>query len=206
MRIDHLVVTASDLEAGAAAIRTHLGVDPAPGGAHPTMGTHNRLLSLGESYLEVIAVDPAAASPGRPRWFGLDRPQDVPRLSFWVARPAEMSRALAEAPMGMGDPVQMSRGDLSWQLTVPPSGDLPFDGVIPALIAWDGEMAARHLPDSGLTLQRLRLSHPRMGDIQAAWPRLAETPGLVLEVGPQPGLRAEIATPGGLKVLSGAIG
>jgi len=32
-------------------------------GAHPLMGTHNRLLALGDLYLEVIAVDPAAQPP-----------------------------------------------------------------------------------------------------------------------------------------------
>jgi hypothetical protein len=38
------------------------------------MGTHNRLLKLGEGfYLELIAIDPQAPPPGRPRWFGLDR-------------------------------------------------------------------------------------------------------------------------------------
>ncbi len=206
MRIDHLVVTAPDLDTGAAAVRDALGVAPEPGGAHPAMGTHNRLLSLGGAYLEVIAVDPAAPAPQRPRWFGLDHAAAAPRLAAWVAQPADMDRALAEAPMGMGERQALTRGDLSWQLTVPRSGELPFDGVIPALIAWEGPSAADRLPESGLELRRLRLTHPRMGDIRAAWPRLAETPGLALEVGQRPDIAAEIATPEGLKVLSGALG
>lgn len=205
MRIDHIVVTAPDLEAGAEAVRKALGVTPGPGGAHPAMGTHNRLLSLGDAYLEVIAVDPDAGPPDRPRWFGLDRAGKAPRLAAWVARPADMDRALAEAPMGMGELLAMTRGELSWRLTVPRSGDLPFDGVVPALIAWEGASAADRLPEAGLELRRLRLTHPRMGDIRAAWPRLAETPGLVLEVGQRPALRAEIATPDGAKLLAGAL-
>ncbi len=206
MKIDHIVVTAPDLDTGAAAVREALGVAPQPGGTHSAMGTHNRLLSLGDSYLEVIAVDPDAAPPGRPRWFGLDRPPKGPRLAFWVARPDDMGRALAEAPMGMGEKLAFTRDDLSWQMTVPPSGDLPFDGVMPALISWQGAMAAQGLPDSGLKLQRLRLVHPRMGDIRAAWPLLAGTPGLALEVGPQPILSADIVSPAGLKTLSAALG
>lgn len=60
-RIDHLVVTAPDLEAGAGFVRNALGMEMGRGGKHPRMGTHNMLLRLGEtSFLEVIAADPEA--------------------------------------------------------------------------------------------------------------------------------------------------
>ena len=41
-----------------------LGVPMAGGGKHPLMGTHNRLIGLGDLYLEVISIDPDA--PPRP--------------------------------------------------------------------------------------------------------------------------------------------
>lgn len=42
---------------------------------HPQFGTHNRCLGMEDGiYLEVIAVDPEAPPPSRPRWFGLDDP------------------------------------------------------------------------------------------------------------------------------------
>ena len=45
------------------------------------MGTHNRVLGMaGGMYLEVIAIDPDAAAPERPRWFGLDEPAMRERL------------------------------------------------------------------------------------------------------------------------------
>src|SRR4051794_29994915 len=70
-RLDHLVVVAPTLGAGAASVRSALGADPRPGGWHDRMGTHNVLLRLGpDVYLEVIAIDPAARPPGRVRWFG----------------------------------------------------------------------------------------------------------------------------------------
>jgi catechol 2,3-dioxygenase-like lactoylglutathione lyase family enzyme len=70
---DHLVLAARDLDAGAAWLESLLGVKLAQGGKHARMGTHNRLLGLGDNfYLELIAIDPDAVAPGRPRWFGLD--------------------------------------------------------------------------------------------------------------------------------------
>ncbi|MEM6489612.1 MAG: VOC family protein, partial [Pseudomonadota bacterium] len=83
-RFDHLVIGAADLARGVAAIQTRLGVAPGGYGAHAAMGTHNALWRLDAApaadgapvpaYLEVIAIDPAAPAPGRPRWFGLDDP------------------------------------------------------------------------------------------------------------------------------------
>jgi hypothetical protein len=71
--LDHLTVTAPTLDAGAHHVRRALGVRVEAGRDHPGMGTHNRLLSPGaDSYLEIIAANPAARVPARPRWFGLD--------------------------------------------------------------------------------------------------------------------------------------
>ena len=73
LELDHLAVSAADLAVGTARIEDLFGVRLAPGGKHPDMGTHNRLLSLGPGlYLEVIAIDAAAPPPDRPRWFDLD--------------------------------------------------------------------------------------------------------------------------------------
>src|SRR5215211_7084386 len=63
---DHLVVAAARLDEGAAWVRERLGVEMNPGGRHPRMGTHNRLLRVGPGrYMEVIAVDPDAPAPDR---------------------------------------------------------------------------------------------------------------------------------------------
>ena len=72
LAIDHIAVSAATLEDGSEWVEMALGVPLTGGGKHPHMGTHNRLLSLGDLYLEVIAVDPAAPKPGYPRWFDLD--------------------------------------------------------------------------------------------------------------------------------------
>jgi hypothetical protein len=155
-RIDHLAVTAASLDEGTATVEAALGVRLSPGGAHARMGTHNRLLGLGDVYLEVIAIDPAAPPPGRPRWFGLDGFSGAPRLTNWIAAVDDLDAALELAPAGMGPPVEMERGDLRWRIGGAEDGRLPFDDAFPALIQWlgGGHPAAR-LPDVGVRLRRL---------------------------------------------------
>ena len=88
-RIDHLVVAARTLAQGADFLRDLLGVEALSGGKHVAMGTHNLVMQLGEErYLEVIAIDPDAEPPERPRWFDLDRRQTSPASS---SAPASIS-------------------------------------------------------------------------------------------------------------------
>ena len=51
--LDHLVIGAASLAQGADWLAERLGVTLPPGGAHPRMGTHNRLTALGpDSFLD----------------------------------------------------------------------------------------------------------------------------------------------------------
>jgi hypothetical protein len=121
--LDHLVIAARSLEEGATYVEAVLGVRLSPGGRHAYMGTHNLLLSLGpREYLEVIAVDPDATPPLHPRWFGLDHFSDAPRMTNWVCRTDDLDDALDAAPPGVGEPVELSRGDLNWTMAVPDDG------------------------------------------------------------------------------------
>ena len=45
-QLDHLIVAAATLAEGVAWCEDMLGVTPGPGGQHPLMGTHNRLLKI----------------------------------------------------------------------------------------------------------------------------------------------------------------
>lgn len=159
--LDHLVVTADRLENGVARVEAATGLKMSGGGAHEVMATHNRLMSLGaEEYLEVIAVDPDAPAPKRARWFDLDRQGPGVVLSHWAVRVENLEAAQRAAPGGAGRPVALSRGGFRWRMAVPDDGRLPFDGLFPGLIEWDGAHPAPGLPDLGARLVSLTLSHP----------------------------------------------
>lgn len=207
---DHIVLAARDLAAGAAWLEQRLGVSLAPGGRHLRMGTHNRLLGLGQNfYLELIAVDPQGEPPGRPRWFGLDRqdalPAQRPRLIHWVARSGDIAGDAAASAEPLGDILPMERGDFRWRITVPPDGHPPGDGLVPTLIQWDVPFhPAARLPDTGCRLMKLEGFHPRPRRIKAALERLGLAARLdvhAAEVGQTPQLVAYIRTPGGLVEL-----
>ena len=98
--VDHLVIGARTLAEGVAWCEATLGVVPGPGGRHPLMGTHNRLLKIAgaaypDAYLEIIAIDPGAPAPARRRWFGLDEVdlRAGPRLLHVVAQGERLQRA-----------------------------------------------------------------------------------------------------------------
>ncbi len=222
--LDHLVIAAPTLAAGAQHVADALGVAPQPGGAHPGMGTHNCLLGLfGGAYLEVIAIDPEAPPPARPRWFGMDteavqaRLRHGPFLLHWVARvarPTDLSLWQAQYPGRIAPVIPMTRGDLRWRITVPEDGSLPAwpaddvggaaipgDGILPTLIQWDvATHPSSRLPNQGLALRSLRARHPQAARLAEAMQWLGGGP-FVPEASTLAELSAEIETPDGVRTL-----
>jgi hypothetical protein len=207
-RIDHLVITAASLEVGAAFIKETLGVDPQPGGSHTSMGTHNRLLALGDSlYLEVISIDPALRAPDRPRWFGLDNLSDSssPALCTWVARTTDIQSAAAHSSEPLGIVTPMSRGELNWLITLSPDGRVPLDGVAPALIQWpNGVHPAARLDDCGLRLVKFEILHPDPKRVQRLLSSvdMQDAISVAASSDKTSSLIATISTPEGVRYLS----
>lgn len=203
-RLDHLVVAAADLEDGRRWMEALLGVRAAGGGKHPVMRTHNALWRLGDAYLEVIAIDPEAGDPGRPRWYGLDEPAlharvaERPRLVTWVIRPAAPIReAAAAAEADLGPVERHHRGEAFWHLTIPASGRPPLGGLMPTLIEWpEGRPTPPELlPEQGLSLTRFTATGG--GEALARGLASVGAAGLVRCEEGEPGLSAVISTPGG---------
>jgi hypothetical protein len=203
LALDHIAVSATTLQAGTDWVEQALGISLSPGGQHPHMGTHNRLLQLGDVYLEVIAIDPDAARPAWPRWFSLDTFQGPPRITNWICRTDDLDAALAAAPAGTGTATDLQRGDYRWRFGIPRTGRLPFDDSFPALIEWQGDLhPARTLPDLGVRLLRLELTHPLAGDLAAALQGQPADPRVAIVTGPYRSFRASFSTPNGLRVLT----
>jgi hypothetical protein len=216
-RIDHLVIGADSLEQGAAWCEATLGVVPGAGGEHPLMGTHNRLLRIAtvdfpRAYFEIIAVQPGHAAQRPHRWFDLDDEalrdrlrREGPRLLHFVAAVPDVRaalRSLQPLEIDRGEVIAASRmtprGLLQWQITVRADGRRLFDGVLPTLIEWGETHPAAGMPESGVTLQALRASHPEAARLRAAYAAIGlDVP---LDAGPAQ-LRAVLATPRGRVTL-----
>ena len=182
-QLDHLVIAATSLDAGVQWCERTLGVTPGPGGQHPLMGTHNRLLSLVSpdfptAYLEIIAIDSEADKATKTRasrWFDLDcadLQQSLaahgPRLIHAVVNTPSAAagvQALAALGLDRGPLIEASRmtptGLLAWKITVRDDGQRLLQGTLPTLIEWEGQHPTRAMPASGVTLQSLRASHPQ---------------------------------------------
>ena len=222
-RIDHLVVAAAGLDEGAAWCEATLGVVPGPGGEHPLMGTHNRLLRIAtvdhpRAYVEVIAVQPGRAAQRAHRWFDLDAEavrdalaRSGPRLLHFVANVPDLRQALA-ALRGLrierGEAVAATRmtprGLLERQLSIREDGQRLFAGTLPTLIQWGATHPASAMPESGVTLQSLAASHPQAATLRAAY-EAVDLQGVSLREGPAR-LCAVLETPRGrVKLDSGGL-
>lgn len=201
LTLDHIAISAATLQEGVDWVEAALGVKMAGGGQHPLMGTHNRLLGLGDIYLEVIAIDPEGTPPSRPRWFDLDRFRGPPRLTTWIVRTDDMEADLATSPPGTGIPTAFTRGDYRWQMALPADGILPFDSAHPALIQWQTPLhPTQSLPDSGLRLKTLTVTHPQAEALRAAVP-LADARVQFVQ-GPAKALSATFHSPNGTRSLA----
>jgi glyoxalase-like protein len=139
--LDHILLGASDLDAGIAEIEKKADVRAAGGGTHPGAGTRNALLSLGpERYLEIIAPDPQQNGVRLPRLEQLAGLKQ-PRLIGWAVHTREIEsvvRRLRQAGIAATGPNDGSRVRpdgkvLHWRTLVPKDD---HGGLLPFFIEW----------------------------------------------------------------------
>lgn len=207
--LDHLTVAALTLEQGVEHVRRCLGVVVPPGGKHPLMGTHNCLMRLGAGlFLEIIAPDPSA-TPQRTRWFALDDPAmrarlaETPQLIGWVVRVPDLKTALQGQDQSAGEAVPLTRGSLSWLISVPADGSMAFGGAFPTLIEWpDGPHPAEGMADLGCRFEHLAIAHPDSRGLTRTLGPLFRDDRVSISGGANVRLRATIKIPDGIRELT----
>ena len=151
MELDHVLIAVADLAAAGREIESRHGLASIEGGRHPEWGTANRIVPLGDSYLELVAVVDAAkaAESAFGRWVGSGASSTARPLG-WAVRTYqldELARRL-DLPVHAGSRATRGGDLLRWrsagidQAAVEPS--LPF------FIEWGpqtqlpGQAAIRH--------------------------------------------------------------
>ena len=99
-KIDHFVFGANTLSEGSSTIKKILNEDLSEINVHETMGTHNRVISFGSSYLEVIALDPKNQNANNNTWFNLsdqiyrEKCLKTPKLISFVISSDDLSSSI----------------------------------------------------------------------------------------------------------------
>ena len=210
LALDHLTIVAPTLAEGVAHVRRCIDIDVPFGQRHDYMGSHNHLLQLGNSvYLEIVALDPGGARPGRARWFGLDDQKSVKadweagrRLRGWVARTDGIDIVLAGRESIFGKKVSLPWTEPSFEFGIPDDGSLPLDGAAPSIIDRRGKpRSMATMADLGARLRSFSLEHPQAPAILELYRELdiARPPAVVH--GNSLRYRAAIETPAGMKEL-----
>ena len=85
LAIDHVILPVRDLALEAAELEARYGLASVEGGRHPAWGTANRIVPLGESYLELVAVvdNETAGQSALGQWIAAATPG---RLLGWAVR------------------------------------------------------------------------------------------------------------------------
>src|SRR5918999_6293720 len=91
LELDHVLIAVADLAAAAREIEARHGLASIEGGRHPGWGTANRIVPLGEAYLELVAIVDEAEAAQSPfgRWVAAVHPT-LPRPLGWAVRTHEL--------------------------------------------------------------------------------------------------------------------
>jgi hypothetical protein len=135
LALDHLVLGVAELDDAAAALLDVHGLVALPGGRHPQWGTANRIVPLGDAYLELVAVvDPAVAATSAFGSWVADMASG--RCGWgWAVRTSDIAATAARLGLEVvpSSRVTPTGTELRWQLAGAPAPDR----TLPFFIAWD---------------------------------------------------------------------
>ena len=197
---DHFLLGCADLENGIRFIKDRTGVEAVKGGKHPGIGTHNALISLGDSvYLEIIAPDPGATSLN-PEYSFLTEMQ-TPHLFYWAMHTSHIEDFRAQVlKMGYShsaiQPGSRERKDgsmLKWKsMTI----TTPVEEGVPFFIEWDANSKHPSIDSpKGCSLKSFIVDSPHAGTLKTIFKKL----GIAVKVSKQQkaGYHLTLKTPKG---------
>jgi len=195
--IDHFMYAAPSLDEGIAWATEVFDAAPAYGGEHVGLGTRNALLSLGDTYLEIIAPDPAQALDGT--MGGRFAAMQSGGLVTWAARGDlnAIAAVLENLNIDCRGPSRTERKTaegavLVWDLLFPAAGQ--FGSRMPFFIDWLECPHPAHTNPVGGQFKQLTLSLPDPAGLQQVLAQLELD--LTVAQG-EPGLSLTIATSNG---------
>ena len=113
----------------------------------------------------------------------------------------DLDAVIAASPVDLGEVLELSRGDLSWRLTVPKDGSLAEGGLLPAFIEWSMDThPSANMQDIGVTLETVKLTHPDPAALTAMLDKLNITHLVEVAEGAERGLNFVVSTPDGKQV------
>ena len=137
--IDHVILGVADVDVAAAEVEAKVGLRAGAGGRHDAHGTHNRLIWLGDSYVELMGVFDAALA-----------------AESWWGR--HLLRVLSASPAGLAG-VVFTSSDLEADVRMLRSHGSPISDPVPGeRVRPDGDVVRWRIgrlpepdPDLGLT-------------------------------------------------------
>jgi hypothetical protein len=208
IELDHVILATADLDGTAQRLESEYRLPSVPGGRHAGLGTENRIVPLGEAYVELLGVadrDEAAANP-----FGswlLGHLEDGEAWIGWSVRTDDLDGVCARLGLE-AEAMSRSRPDgfeLRWRLAgLGRARDEPWR---PFFISWDvpeGELpghAGGEVPATGARIAAVEVGADE--DALREW--VGELPGTVRVAAGAPGVRSvAVAGAGGIEVLQPA--
>ena len=118
MELDHVLIAVTDLEAAARDFESRHGLASVDGGRHRDFGTANRIIPLGSTYLELVAVVDAGAAAASSFGWWVDRgATDEGRLIGWAVRTSALDEIAGrlELPIRSGSRQTPAGIELRWR-------------------------------------------------------------------------------------------
>ena len=188
MELDHVLIAVTDLDGAARTLVTCHGLAWVEGGRHAGWGTANRIVPLGETYIELITVVDEAEAAGSAfgRWVAAGLESAPGRPLGWVARTDGLDQVAARLGLAVSSGSRPAADGrvLRWRLAG--VEEAAAEPALPFFVEWGegtplpGTAEVEH-PAGTVRLERLRLG----GDVGRVTQRLG-TEEMPISVTPGP--------------------